>query len=323
MDRWVIIYSITFAGQMKQTATKNKERLNIILAFVAIYFIWGSTYLFNKILVKDFPPFLIAGIRFLIASVLIFAIAWVMKIPFDTTKTRVKNAAFAGILMLTIGNGAAVWALQYVDSGITAMLVSSQPLFLLLIIYFLDGKRVPPQSILGIALGIAGIYLLVSDTELATSSQFYIGVAMVFIAVLTWAYGSYFVAKAELPRNPFINSGVQMLFAGISLLMISGILGEEWNSLSRLNGPAIASWAYLIVFGSVIAFTAFNYLLKKVSAEKVSTNTYVNPVVALFLGWLWLSEPITLRALLASALLLMGVYFINIRKEKRQINADE
>ena len=292
----------------------------IILAFVAIYFIWGSTYLFNKILVQDYPPFLLAGIRFTLAAAIIFAIAKWNKIPFDTTKVRARNAAIAGILMLTIGNGAAVWALQYVDSGISAMLVSSQPLFLLLMMYFLDGKKVPGKSILGIALGILGIYLLVSDQTLATGVNFYKGVLMVMIAVLMWAYGSYFVAKSELPRNHFVNSGVQMIFAGLSLFVISLILGEDWHSLNHITWKAGLLWSYLVIFGSVIAFTAFNFLLKKVSAEKVSTNTYVNPVVALFLGWLFLSEPITLRALFASALLLLGVFFINTKMEMKWLN---
>ena len=292
----------------------------IILAFVAIYFIWGSTYLFNKILVQDYPPFLLAGIRFTLAAIIIFAIAKWNKIPFDTTKVRARNAAIAGILMLTIGNGAAVWALQYVDSGISAMLVSSQPLFLLLMMYFLDGKKVPAKSILGIALGILGIYFLVSDQALATSANFYKGVLMVLIAVLMWAYGSYFVAKSELPRNHFVNSGVQMIFAGLSLFVISLLLGEDWHSLDHITWKAGLSWGYLVIFGSVIAFTAFNFLLKKVSAEKVSTNTYVNPVVALFLGWLFLSEPITLRALFASALLLLGVFFINTKMEMKWLN---
>lgn len=285
----------------------------IVLAFVAIYFIWGSTYLFNKILVKDYPPFLLAGVRFTLASVIIFIIARIKRIPLDTTAQRAKNAAIAGVLMLTIGNGAAVWALQYIDSGLSAMLVSSQPLFLLLIMYFIDGKKVPMKSIIGIVLGIAGIYFLVSDQTIAAGENFYLGVLMVMVAVLMWAYGSYFVAKAELPRNHFVNAGVQMLFAGVSLFVVSLILQENWASLAHLTLPAIGAWAYLVVFGSVIAFTAFNYLLKKVSAEKVATNTYVNPVVALFLGWLLLSEPITPRALFASALLLLGVFFINSR----------
>ena len=301
-------------------AAKSNEKLMIILAFVAIYFIWGSTYLFNKILVQDYPPFMLAGIRFTLAAAIIFAIAKWNKIPFDTTKVRARNAAIAGILMLTIGNGAAVWALQYVDSGISAMLVSSQPLFLLLMMYFLDGKKVPGKSILGIALGILGIYLLVSDQTLATGVNFYKGVLMVMIAVLMWAYGSYFVAKSELPRNHFVNSGVQMIFAGLSLFVISLILGEDWHSLNHITWKAGLLWSYLVIFGSVIAFTAFNFLLKKVSAEKVSTNTYVNPVVALFLGWLFLSEPITLRALFASALLLLGVFFINTKMEMKWLN---
>lgn len=290
------------------------ERTNIILAFAAIYIIWGSTYFFNKILVHEVPPFLSAGVRFLVASILIFAIAKALKVPFDTTKRRVFNAGYAGILMLAFGNGAVVWALQYVDSGVTALIVSSQPLILLLLLYLLEGKKISMRSLFGVFLGILGIYLLTSEEGIVRTDDYLKGVFVIFIAIATWAYGSIFVAKAELPRNHFISSGVQMLLAGIVLLGMSLVFSEDWSAITRMSLLAICSLIYLVLFGSIVAFTAFNYLLKKVSTEKVTTNTYVNPVVALFLGWMFLSEPITPRALLASAVLLIGVFVINTRK---------
>ena len=299
---------------MQEQHFLKSERAKIILAFAAIYIIWGSTYFFNKLLVLEVPPFLSAGVRFICASLLIFAIAKFMKIPFDTTKTRVLNAGFAGVLMLTFGNGAVVWALQFVDSGVTALIVSSQPLMLLFLLFVLERKKISMRSLFGVFLGILGIYLLTSEEGIVRTDDYIKGVFVIFIAILTWAYGSIFVAKSELPRNHFINSGVQMLFAGVFLMLASLLFGEDWSAIARMSVKAKFSLLYLVLFGSIVAFTAFNYLLKKVSTEKVTTNTYVNPVVALFMGWAFLAEPITPRALLASFVLLVGVFVINTRK---------
>ena len=291
-----------------------KERLYVLLSFFSIYVIWGSTYLLNKILVSQIAPFYAASIRFITASILIFIIAKILKIPLKITKPQIRNTLIAGFLFLTIGNGLVVWALKYVDSGFAALEISAQPLVVLILLRLFEGKRIQPMSILGVIIGCIGIYLLVSQREMIGKESMITGMIMIFICMLSWAYCSLFVAKADLPSNFFVNTGYQMLFGGSMLLIASFIIGEERLPLSSWNTEVINSMLILIIFGSIVAFTAFNYLLSKVSPEKVATSTYVNPIVALILGWYFLNENISLQSIIAAALLLTGVYFINTKK---------
>ena len=292
----------------------SKERLYIILSFFSIYVIWGSTYLLNKILVSQLAPLYAASIRFITASILIFIIAKILKIPLKITKPQIKNTAIAGFLFLTIGNGFVVWALKYVDSGFAALEISAQPLVVLILLRIFQGKKIQPMSILGVIIGCIGIYLLVSQREMIGKEGMVTGMIMIFICMLSWAYCSLFVGKADLPSNFFVNTGYQMLFGGSMLLIASTVIGEERIPISSWNSEVLNSMVMLIIFGSIVAFTAFNYLLSKVSPEKVATSTYVNPIVALVLGWYFLNETISLQSIIAAAILLTGVYFINTKK---------
>ncbi|EPR72495.1 Permease of the drug/metabolite transporter (DMT) superfamily [Winogradskyella psychrotolerans RS-3] len=291
-----------------------KERLYILLAFFSIYVIWGSTYLLNKILVSQLAPLYAASIRFITASILIFTIAKFLKIPLKITKRQLRNTAIAGFLFLTIGNGLVVWALKSVDSGFAALEISAQPLVVLILLRILEGKKIQPMSILGVVIGCIGIYLLVSQREMIGQEGMVTGMIMIFICMLSWAYCSLFVSKADLPSNFFVNTGYQMLFGGAMLLIGSLIAGEERLPFSSWNTEIINSMGMLIIFGSIVAFTAFNYLLSKVSPEKVATSTYVNPIVALILGWYFLDETFSAQSIIAAAVLLTGVYFINTKK---------
>ncbi|WP_179348564.1 EamA family transporter [Winogradskyella pacifica] len=291
-----------------------KERLYILLAFFSIYVIWGSTYLLNKILVSQLAPLYAASIRFITASILIFTIAKFLKIPLKITKRQLRNTAIAGFLFLTIGNGLVVWALKSVDSGFAALEISAQPLVVLILLRILEGKKIQPMSILGVVIGCIGIYLLVSQREMIGQEGMVTGMIMIFICMLSWAYCSLFVSKADLPSNFFVNTGYQMLFGGALLLIGSLIVGEERLPFSSWNTEIINSMGMLIIFGSIVAFTAFNYLLSKVSPEKVATSTYVNPIVALILGWYFLDETFSAQSIIAAAVLLTGVYFINTKK---------
>ncbi len=292
---------------------KNSKAL-IIIAFIAIYIIWGSTYVLNKIVVSEVSPLLLAAIRFSISGVLIMLIAKFLKVPIKITKKQFLNSAIAGFLFLVYGNGIFVWALKYVDSGFGALLAATQPLFVLLLLRLIDGKKMQRKSIIGVVLGILGMYLLVSQNEITTSKDMLIGIFMIFSCVLSWSYGSVFVSKAVLPKNFFVSTGYQMLIAGAMLFIGSLLLKEPWSSPLNWSSEAQKSMLLLIIFGSIVAFTAFNYLLKEVSTEKVATSAYVNPVVALFLGWYFLDETLTTQSIVASIVLLSGVYFITSRK---------
>ena len=294
---------------------KPSNPILIILAFFSIYVIWGSTYLLNKIAVTELPPLMLASIRFLIASVLIFIIARILGYSLKITKAQFKNCAIVGFLFLTFGNGGVVWALKYVDSGFAALEISAQPLVILLMMRFFEGKKILPMSMVGVLLGIIGIYLLVSQKELIGQEGSALGMIMIFVCMLSWSYGSLFVSKADLPSNFFINTGYQMITGGSMLLIASLVFGETWTLPSQWSQPVQISMILLVLFGSIVAFTSFNYLLRVVSPEKVATSTYVNPVIAMLLGWYLLNEKITTQSILAAIILLTGVYFINTKKK--------
>lgn len=295
-------------------AKMKRNTILVVLSFFAIYFVWGSTYLWNKIAVTELPAFMLAGIRFITAGSLIFLISKFLGYSLKITKAQLQNTIIAGFLFLTFGNGVVVWALKYVDSGFAALEVSAQPLVVLLMMRFLQGKKIKPTSMIGILLGITGIFLLVGQKQIITQEGAILGMVLIFVCMLSWSYGSLFVGKANLPSNFFVNTGYQMLTAGFSLLVISTLIGEQWSYPNAWSTPVIWSMLLLILFGSIVTFTAFNYLLRIVSPEKVATSSYVNPIIAMLLGWYFLNEEITTQSAIASIVLLTGVYFINTKK---------
>ncbi len=209
------------------------------------------------------------------------------------------------------------YGLQFIDSGFTALLISTQPLILIIMLYFLEKKRILPRSIIGVILGMLGIFLLVNQGEVTLGNEKWLGIGAVFVALICWGYGSIFVSKVDLPQNSLVNTGFQMFFGGLMMLIVSFLLGEPISALEDLSTKVILSMLYLITFGSIVAFTAFNYLLISVSPEKVATSTYVNPIVAMLLGWWILDENINSQSIAATILLLIGVYFINSTKRKK------
>lgn len=293
-----------------------KSKALIVLAFIAIYVIWGSTYLFNKIAVTELPPFFLAFIRFIIAGILMILLALISKQNLAISKKQLSNSVIASFFFLIYGNGVFVWALRYVDSGFGALLASTQPLFVLFLLRLIDRKPLQKKSIIGVCLGMIGMYLLVSQQELTTSEGSLLGIFMMLTCVLSWSYGSVFVSKADLPKSFMVTTGYQMLAAGFVLAIISLSIDEQWTSPLTWSTNVQLSMFLLIFFGGVIAFTAFNYLLKVVSPEKVSTSAYVNPIIALFMGWYFLDEVFTIQSIIASVILLTGVYFITSRKRK-------
>lgn len=294
---------------------KSNNTTLIILAFFSIYVIWGSTYLLNKIAVAELPPFMLASIRFVVAGILIFILCKFLGISIGISKRQLLNTIIAGFLFLSFGNGVVVWALKYVDSGFAALEISAQPLLILILMRILQGKKIQPMSVVGVVLGVIGIYLLVSQKEVISQENAVMGMVMIFFCMVSWGYGSLFVGKADLPDNYFVNTAYQMLTGGIMLFIASLVFGEEWTSPIDWSASVQLTMVLLIIFGSIVAFTSFNYLLKVVSPEKVATSTYVNPIIALILGWYFLEEQITTQSIVAAVILLTGVYFINTRKK--------
>lgn len=268
----------------------------------------------NKVAVGELEPFFLASIRYTSAGLLIFIISLALGKSLAITRKQFINAYIVGVLFLSFGNGIIVWALKYVDSGFAALEISAQPLVVLLLMRLLQGKRIKTMSLVGVGLGILGIFLLVGQKQIIANEDTLMGMLMIFGCMLSWAYGSLFVGKADLPKNFFVNTGYQMFTAGITLAIASFLFGEQWIAPTHWGQPVQLSMVLLIIFGSIVAFTSFNYLLKTVSPDKVATSTLVNPIIALFLGWYILNEQITAQSIIAAAVLLTGVYFINTTK---------
>ncbi|MGJ5640902.1 EamA family transporter [Formosa sp. S-31] len=295
--------------------SKPQKGLLIVLSFFAIYVIWGSTYLMNKIVVSEVAPLLLAAIRFLSAGGLILVIARLLKLSLRISKRQLLNCGIAGFLFLVYGNGIFVWALKYVDSGFAALIAATQPLFVIFLMRILHGNKIQPKSLVGVFLGLIGMYFLISQDTLELNHESTIGIIMLFTCVLSWSYASIFVSKANLPSHFFVSTGYQMVSAGSILLLGSWAFNESWVSPLQWSLNAQIAMVLLILLGSIVAFSAFNYLLKTVATEKVSTSAYVNPVIALLLGWYVLDEQISLQSVIAGGILLTGVYFINTKKK--------
>lgn len=289
---------------------------NIIkyLAFFSIYTIWGSTFMLNKVAVTELPPFMLAGIRFCTAGILMLSLASILKKNIRITFKQVKNSVIAGFLFLAIGNGVVVWALSYVDSGFAALIISSQPLIVLLLLRIVEKKPIKTYSWIGVGVGIVGMLLLITQKQIMQDESSLLGIVMIIGCVVTWGYASIFVGKADLPKNYLVNSGYQMAFGGISLVLMSLIKNEDWIAPMFWSSKVLWTMMGLILFGSLVAFTSFNYLLKTVSPEKVATSTYINPIVAMVLGAVVLNEKISGQSIVAALILLTGVYFINMKR---------
>ena len=312
--KFLLISGFLMTESRHQPKKAKKELPLIIAAFFAIYVIWGSTYMLNKIAVAELEPFMLAGVRFATAGLLIFGIALLLGKSLKISKRQLLNTIFAGFLFLSFGNGVVVWALKFVDSNFAALEISAQPLIILLMMWLLQGKKIQPMSLVGVALGIIGIYLLINQKMVVQQENAWVGILMIFSAMLAWAYGSLFVGRADFPKNYFVNAGYQMFTGGIMLGIMSLIFGESWLPINQWQVETYWAMGLLVIFGSIAAFTSFNFLLSRVSPEKVATNTYVNPIVAMFLGWYFLNEQITVQSIVAAIILLTGVYFINTRK---------
>ncbi|WP_027136426.1 EamA family transporter [Gaetbulibacter saemankumensis] len=295
--------------------SKQRKTVLIVLAFFAIYVIWGSTYLLNKIVVQEVPPFFLAGLRFTTAGVLIFILAKILKVDISITWKQFKSTIISGFLFLSFGNGVVVWALKYVDSGFAALEIAAQPLVVLILMRILQGKKISAMSYVGVALGILGVFLLVGQKEIVSQDNQLVGMLMIFTCMISWSYASIFVGKADLPKNHFVSTGYQMILGGLLLILASLCFSEPWSLPTTWSQDVLWAMLALVLFGSVVAFSSFNFLLKVVSPEKVATSTYINPIIALFLGWWILDEQISGQSIIAATILLTGVYFINSNRK--------
>lgn len=291
-----------------------KKTYLIILSFALIYFVWGSTYLFAAFAIEQVPSFRLCGIRYTIASCLTLLLSFYVFSSEWPTRLQIWNACIAGFFFMGLGTGGLIWALNFLDTGLAALIIAGEPMLILLLMWVTDRKRPPNASFFGVLLGLVGMYMLVSQDTLVSSDSEWFGVLAIFLSMLAWGGGSIFVSKASLPSSSWVNSTIQMFVGGMACFVISILISEQGADMSTYTALTFGSIAFLIIFGSVLAFTAFNFLLRNVSTDKVVTNTYVNPIVAMILGYYFNDEIITSRSIVAAILMLSGVFIINFYK---------
>ncbi|TDN37191.1 drug/metabolite exporter YedA [Hymenobacter sp. UV11] len=299
---------------------KPAPRLLLLAAFAAVYLLWGSTYLAIKYAIATMPPFLMAGSRFVLAGG-ILALAGRASAEYETpTLAQWKTSFVVGALLLVGGNGLIVLAERTLPSSLAALLVASEPFWVVLLGWWWLGQARPSgRVVLGLLLGFGGVYLLVGEqlaTGAAGRSQL-LGVGLVLLGAFSWAAGSIYGLRAPRPQSPVLASGMQMLCGG-ALLLVLGTATGEWRGLepSRFGTAAWLGWGYLVVFGSLVAFTAYSWLLQHAPPARVATYAYVNPVVAVLLGWAMLHEALTAQMLVGAAAIVGSVVLITTQQKK-------
>ncbi len=300
------------AGAAIQHSGEQPGTTAIVLAFAVIYLVWGSTYLAIRFAVETLPPFLMLFARFFTAGVLMYAfLRW--RGEARPTAREWAGAAVVGGLLLLGGTGAVGWAEQWIDSGLAALIVAIVPVWMVLLDWIGPAKRRPTRAtIAGLVLGLMGVAVLVGPVELSGDARMqFIGSAVVVFGTLSWAIGSVYGSSLPHPSSPWMSAALQMTAGGILLLLFGTAMGE-WARLDpgQMSARSLGALAYLVVFGSLIAFAAYIFLLRHEAPARVGSYAYVNPVVAVFLGWALASEPVTPRTIVAAAIILTGVALI-------------
>lgn len=289
-------------------------RSHVIAAFAAVYIIWGSTYLAIRYAVETMPPFLMAGVRFLISGAILYVWTRRRGSP-KPTASQWCDATIAGVLMLCFGNGAVAWAEQRVPSGLAALLVAVVPLWMVLVDWARPhGVRPRPIVLVGVLVGFVGMIMLVARGKDPAAGSADMTAAFVLAAAsFAWACGSVFNQHGDRPTSAAMSTGIQMIGGSAGLVLLGLVRGEASRvHLSQISAASWIGWTYLVTFGSLVGFTAYIYLLQAVSPAKASTYAYVNPLVAVFLGWAIAGEAVTLRTLAAAAVILAGVAMITL-----------
>jgi len=288
-----------------------KSLLIAYLALAAVCIIWGTTYLALRIAVQHFPPFLFSAIRqFSAGSLLIIFMLTVGKVKWPSL-AQIRQQAIGGFFMITLGNGLVAWGEMYIPSGIAAIITSLMPVLVIIINLAINRDERPNLPIvLGVALGMVGIILIFSEHIASFSrTEYLLGIIMIFTAAVSWASGSIWIKKRNTDANPFLNAGMQMFFGGLWMFPISLVV-DDLSTISWSAG-AVYPLLYLIVFGSIIAYASYSYALRNLPMTIVSLYAYVNPLVAVLLGWLVLDEKLNGRIIVAFLLTSAGIYIVN------------
>ena len=282
--------------------------IQLALAFAATYIIWGSTYLAIRVAVATIPPLVTAGIRHSVAGAIL--LAWAYARGFRPRRAHWISGLIVGGLFFLVGHGSLHWAEQYVGSGLAALLIATEPMFILMLAWSMGQQKISRLSAVGLGLGVIGVATL-TGAELTVKGSSLLALLAVLVGSFAWSAGVVISPKLKLPSDAVGRTALPTICGAAMLLAAAGLTGEfHATHRASISLKSLLGLAYLIVFGSVVAFTAYTWLLQQCSPALVATHTYANPVVAVFLGWLLASEPLTPRVVLASAVILGAIVLV-------------
>ncbi len=301
----------------RHPADREPSRAKLIIMFAAVYVLWGSTYLAIRFAIATLPPLFMAGTRHLIAGLILYPLARLQSKEHPTSANWLA-AALMGALLLLGGNGGVSWSEQIVPSGVAALLVASVSLWMVIIEWLRPGGTRPTRRIImGLVLGFCGLVLLAGPSKLGSGRVNPIGATVLVLASLSWATGSVSAKHLKLPRSPLLVTGMQSLVGGVLLILVSILFGRGASvRLTTVSTGSLLALGYLIIFGSLLGLSAYNWLLHHASPARVATYAYVNPIVAMLLGWAFAGEAVTLRTLLAAAVIIVGVVLVISSSQK-------
>ncbi len=311
MPVWSTIAEVVIKGE---TAPLDKNNRLALLAYLTVCIVWGSTYLAIRIAVTDMHFLSFAGIRFTSAGGIMLTVSLLKRWPFPSGWSEYRTSIIAGALLLFISNGLICWAEQWIDSGLTALLVASVPLFMALIEIFFPGEhKLGWLGWVGLVVGFCGVAMLVSP-NMSLEGNTVPAMLAVLVASLNWAAASIYLKRRTISGSMLPNVGIQMLSAGSAFLIAAAINGGV--SIDGASASGIGALLYLIFIGSILAYSAFYYMLKVIPAAKAGTYAYINPVVAVVLGAMILQEVVTARTVIAASVILAGVVLVQLAKVK-------
>lgn len=296
-----------------------KSHTKAYLAFAAICLIWGTTYLAIRVAVMSYPPFLMAGVRQVVSGVILMVLALAMNRNRDLSWKNIMRQTLIGLLLITAGNGLVTWAEQYIQSGVAALICSTMPISSVIINIFRGKEKLNAHIVAGMLLGFLGVTLIFKDslTSAGTPHPLYgWAVAGLFTATVAWAYGSLLNKREEPAVNSFFDAGLQITIGGALMLGISPF-ADDYSKFVWWHAEGFAAFAYLVVFGSLVAYSAYIYALKKLPVGFVMSYAYINPLVAVLLGAAMLDEPINVYTVFAMALIITAIMVIRKGYQKK------
>lgn len=296
---------------------KNHTKAYLAYAFICI--IWGTTYLGIKVAVEHYPPFLMAGCRQLLSGIVLISVALIANPKADLSRRNLLQQALIGFLLITLGNGLVTWAEQYVQSGVAALICSTMPISAVIINIVRGKEKLNWMILLGMLLGFGGVALIFRDNlsqQAGIAGYYILGIAALFVATISWAWGSLLNKSSKSSINSSFNVGFQLLAGGGIMLLISPV-ADDYTGLVLWNNEGLLAFFYLVVFGSILAYAAYMYALKVLPVGFVTSYAYINPLVAVILGALMLNEPLNIYTVFAFVLIILGIFIVRSGYKKQ------